>query len=85
MSIALRSKHEAVLAIEANDRVHSRLWLIQRFFHHLLSALRLGLSLLRLMALRRCVLLTELDLVLGRILRLLLLHDHLLSLLGRWY
>lgn len=74
-----------MLAIEADDRVCSRLGLIQRVFHQLLSALRFRLSLLWLMALRGCVLLTELDLVLCRLRGLLLLHDHLLRLLGSWY
>ena len=74
-----------MLAIEADDRVCSSLWLIQGVFHQFLSALRLGLSLLWLMTLRGCVLLIEHDLVLCRLRRLLLLHDHLLRLLSRWY
>lgn len=63
-------KHETVLAVVADDRVSRRL---HPFLEQFLSTFRFRLPVLWLVALGRCMLLAELDLVLGGFWRGLLL------------
>lgn len=75
MVIVLRDEHEAVLAVVTNDGVcrGGRLVTHVVVMEELLLAVRLGLAVHWLMALRRCVLRVELDLVLRLVWRRFLL------------